>query len=211
MQLGELDHELLAEYRRTWQIAVERAGDHLACRPGCTECCFGPFPITLLDAWRLRRGLGQLRDVDPVRAAAVQARAAQFWRYAAHGFPGKTAPGLFNLDEPAQEAFFSEFGDAPCPALDLAAGTCDLYDHRPLSCRSYGPPVRFGAERLPPCRLCFVGAGCEEVERCRVEPDVEDLEGRLLELLGTPDVETTVAAALILSVPVAPGLETKSG
>src|SRR6185295_9625592 len=24
-------------------------GDHLACRVGCTECCIGPFPITLVD------------------------------------------------------------------------------------------------------------------------------------------------------------------
>src|SRR5690242_261004 len=30
--------------------AARRSGPWLACRPGCTQCCIGPFPITQLDA-----------------------------------------------------------------------------------------------------------------------------------------------------------------
>src|ERR1700686_1500125 len=36
---------------------ARKSGDWLACRKGCTQCCFGPFPISQLDAVRLRKGL----------------------------------------------------------------------------------------------------------------------------------------------------------
>ena len=34
--------------------AARRAGDFLACRIGCTQCCHGAFAINALDAARLR-------------------------------------------------------------------------------------------------------------------------------------------------------------
>ena len=42
--------------------AARKSGPWLACRLGCTECCKGPFPITRLDALRLRAGLDELAD-----------------------------------------------------------------------------------------------------------------------------------------------------
>src|SRR6185295_5228368 len=46
----------LAEATR---LAATPEGSWLACRPGCTECCHGPFPINRLDVLRLRRGLAE--------------------------------------------------------------------------------------------------------------------------------------------------------
>ena len=40
--------------------ATRRSGRWLVCRPGCTQCCIGAFPINQLDALRLRRGLAEL-------------------------------------------------------------------------------------------------------------------------------------------------------
>jgi Fe-S-cluster containining protein len=77
-------------------------------------------------------------------------------------------------DDAAQEAYFEAHGPAPCPALDPASGACDLYAHRPLSCRTYGLPVRIGPEDLPPCPLCFTAASAARVESCRVTPDPDD-------------------------------------
>ncbi len=68
-----------------------------------------------------------------------------------------------------------------------------------MSCRTYGPPVRIGGERLAPCRLCFVGASAAEVERCRIEIDPEGLEDRRLDELhavGFPNGEKLVAFVL---------------
>ena len=41
--------------------AVRKGGAWIACRPGCTQCCIGVFPISESDAARLRSGLDDLR------------------------------------------------------------------------------------------------------------------------------------------------------
>jgi Fe-S-cluster containining protein len=179
---------------------ARRAGARLACRVGCTECCIGPFPITWLDARRLAEGMAELARRAPARAAAVRDRARTSRRRLRPGFPGDPATGRLSEDEAARERFFERHGEEPCPALDPKSGACELYAARPLSCRSYGPPVRIASEDLPPCRLCFVGSSAREIGRCRVEIDPENLEDRLLRRLlreGEPaGAETVVAFAL---------------
>jgi len=177
--------------------AARRAGDRLACRPGCTSCCVGPFPITPLDAARLGDGLRALRGADPDRAARVEARARFTAEAFREGFPGDADAGVLADDDDEEEAFLARHGAVPCPALDPDAGTCDLYAHRPVSCRTYGPPVRLGGQDLPPCRLCFVDASDEDVARCRVEPDPDGIEDVVLERLGRGDRSTLVAFALV--------------
>jgi Fe-S-cluster containining protein len=135
--------------------AVRRAGPWLACRPGCAECCIGPFEISRLDASRLREGLGA---VDPAVAARVRGRARDY----------------------------REDDDAPCPALDPDTLTCDLYAWRPVTCRTFGPAIRFGADAVAICELCFQGATEEEIAACAVRADVVSGDGP----------ETTVALAL---------------
>lgn len=171
--------------------AAARAGDRLACRPGCTECCHGPFPINVLDARRLQAGLALL---DPERAAAVVERARQQLPVLRPGFPGDPGPGLLDDGEDADE-YFSRHASLPCPALDPGTGCCDLYKHRPLSCRTFGPPVRIGEADLPPCRLCFAGASPEEIDACRVEPDPHGVEDRLVARFDAGE-ETLIAFVL---------------
>lgn len=141
--------------------AARKSGDWLACRPGCCECCMGPFPITEDDATRLQHGLQELESCDPERAARVRARARDW------------AGG----------------DDEPCPVLDPDTGTCDLYAARPLTCRTFGPPVRCASGALAICELCFDGATEEEIAAC-----VVDLDPALLE--QADGAETTVASAL---------------
>lgn len=179
--------------------AARLAGDLLACRQGCTECCLGPFPISSLDAWRLRRGLAELEAREPGRAAALVRRVAEARTHVARDYPGDLDTGGLAEDEEARDRFFAAHESLPCPVLDPDSGACELYAHRPMSCRTYGPPVRIGGRDLPPCRLCFVGASAAAVAACRVEPDPEDREGALLAALearsGGP-TETIVAFAL---------------
>jgi Fe-S-cluster containining protein len=195
------DRALLRRVDGELAKGARRAGSHLACRVGCTECCQGPFPITVLDARRLAEGLAELQARDPAAAAAIRARARADREAMRRGFPGDGATGRLGEDEAARERFFARQGARPCPALDPHTGACGLYAARPLTCRSYGPPVRIGREDLPPCRLCFVGASPREVERCRVEVDPDDLEDRLLRRLAGAGwrvgAETIVAYALL--------------
>ena len=181
--------------------AASRAGRHLACRPGCTPCCIGPFPVTALDAWRLRKGLAALVEDDPERARAVVERARQSWETLRDRFPGDRERGVFSDDESAEDRFCATFDQEACPALDPEAGTCDLYAWRPTSCRTFGPPMRIGDEDVPPCALCFTAASPAETERARATLEVGDLEDQLAAALAARGEggDTIVAAALALA------------
>ena len=195
------DRDVVETIDATLARAARLAGPNLACRPGCSECCIGPFPINRLDASRLRQGLEELRDKDPQRAAAVVERARRTVDQLAKDFPGDPTTGRLSGEEAEEDRFFEAHSALPCPVLDPATQTCDLYAHRPVSCRTYGPPVTFGGQDLPPCRLCFQGASKETIESCRVEPDPGGLERIVLERLERGDGEAgeTVIAYAVLS------------
>jgi len=198
------DRRLLRGVDGALSAGARRAGDRLACRVGCTECCFGPFPITLVDARRLREGLAQLREREPKRASAIARRAAAAVRAMRRGFPGDAATGRLAEGESAREPFFARHKTRPCPVLDPQTGACKLYEARPLTCRSYGPPLRIAGETLPPCRLCFVGATARTIESCRVTVDPDGLEDRLLQRLqrqGEPAIPETLVAFALTDVP----------
>ncbi len=156
--------------------ASARSGAWLVCHPGCTECCIGPFAISQLDAQRLRRGLAELDVADPQRAGRVRERARDAVARLAADFPGDPATGLLTEDAASQERFEDFADDEPCPALDLTTGRCDLYSARPMTCRTFGPPVHCGSEAVGICELCFQGASDEEIADCEVEIDPDGLE-----------------------------------
>lgn len=161
--------------------AARKSGEWLVCRPGCTQCCIGPFAINQLDAARLRQGLEELAARDPERAARVRARARDSVSRLSANFPGDSATGLLDEGEAAEERFAEFADDEPCPALDPETGTCDLYAYRPMTCRTFGPPVRSGPEGgLGVCELCYHGAGDDEIAACEMVPDPDDLESKLL-------------------------------
>lgn len=194
-EVAAADARLVAAVEATLTGAAEWWQQHIRCRVGCTPCCIGPFDITVLDAARLLRGLAERPEV----AAAVGRRARQAWDGMAPGFPGDATLGILADDDEARQAFFARFGDVPCPALDPGTGACDLYEHRPLSCRTFGLPVRYGEERLAPCELNFRAASPAELEAAAVTPDPADDEGHLLATVvagGGPAGDTIVAAVL---------------
>jgi Fe-S-cluster containining protein len=193
------DGELLRVLEADLSRAAALAGPWLACRPGCDACCIGPFPVTRLDALRLRRGLATVERERPEIATRILARSRAAVRALEESFPGDVATGRLSDDEPAVEAFLDRHAHLACPALDPDTGTCDLYVWRPVSCRTFGPPVRFGTVSAPPCELCFRGAPADVLDRCRIEPDAGGLEARLLDRIGAvgrDDFDTLIAFAL---------------
>lgn len=168
--------------------AANKAGVWLKCRPGCCDCCLGVFEISALDAERLRRGLLRLAVRDPAQAARVRARASVAAARLRSQFPDDTANRA--IAEAADD-------DDPCPVLDPATGTCDLYESRPLVCRTFGPAVRSG-DAVGTCELCFPGATEEEIAACAVALDPDSIEAPFLrEFAGDrPAAPTLVALAL---------------
>ena len=150
------DRQLIQIVDAALADAVRKSGGWLACRPGCTQCCHGSFPIGAMDAARLRAGLAEL---EPALAETIRQRA-------------QLEPG----------------DDDPCPVLDLASGLCQLYAHRPLTCRTFGPALLQSQDIVGVCELCYIGATDEEIADCAVPLDIESLD---------PSAEeTTIALAL---------------
>jgi Fe-S-cluster containining protein len=153
--------------------AYARAGNWMACKPGCHQCCIGVFPISALDAARLREAL---EAADPHTAAHIRKRASEARARLSREFPGNPATGeLFT--EPHHEAVFDDFAnDEACPVLDPLTGTCELYAARPMTCRTFGPPMPNDEGGLAVCELCFVDAPEDEVARCAVDTHFLDVE-----------------------------------
>jgi len=187
------DAELVRRVDVSVAAASERAGDHVTCRLGCMHCCIGSFPITALDARRLRVGLQELRRHRPWDADAVLSRARSQWAEMHDDFPGDPGIGSLGEDDEARAGFAEQNAEAPCPALEPSSSSCLLYEARPVTCRLFGLPVRHGGELADPCELNFTAADEAAVASATVDADADDLEARLLALLGNPP-ETVVAA-----------------
>ena len=159
--------------------AVLRSGPHLVCRPGCSQCCHGVFEITALDAERLREGLAQ---AEPALLTRLAARLAAARAHLAPFFPGDPSTGTLSASDEEIE-LFEEWAHAdPCPILDPATQTCDLYAHRPILCRTFGPPIRNDHEDatagLAICELCFTHATEAEIAAAEMDSSFRALEPR---------------------------------
>jgi Fe-S-cluster containining protein len=197
-ELHRRDGELLHILDNWLERANQRGGPHIACRPGCAQCCIGAFAIDRLDAVRLQQGLNELAESNTERAQRILQRAAASLERTAEFFPGDLETGILDDTLEAAEIFEDFANDEPCPALDPQTMTCDLYAHRPLTCRVYGPPVR-SEGGLGVCELCFTAATPEEIAAAEVPLKGEELESALnreLERAIGPG-ETIVAFALL--------------
>ena len=171
--------------------SVSRSGKWLACKPGCSKCCVGVFAINQLDAARLSSGLATLETQDPERAARIRARARDAVARLSSTFPGDPSTGLLDQSEEMYDRWNDFANDETCPALHPENGTCELYEFRPMLCRTFGPPVMDESENdLVVCELCFDGATDEETAVCEMHPDPDNLQGTLLK-----EIESTTGAS----------------
>jgi Fe-S-cluster containining protein len=196
--LCQQDGELIQIVENWLQKANQAGGAHIVCRAGCSQCCIGVFAINRLDAQRLQRGLNELADRDLERAQRVLQRAAELLERNVDFFPGDVDTGIIEESAEAEEIFEDFANDEPCPVLDPETQTCDLYEHRPMTCRVYGPPVPSDGG-LGVCELCFTKATPEEICAAAVPLEGEELEEKLNRDLErkTGSGKTIVAFALL--------------
>ncbi len=155
--------EILTEYRQLlrdidgwFARCIERSGDQIACRPGCSGCCRGLFEVSLLDAALLQSGFTVLVDsvkeqvLTKARARVVELQ--QRW-------PEFQTPYILNRLTHDDWQQMPEDDQTPCPLLG-ADGGCLVYDARPLTCRLHGlPNIDCSGEFFSTdwCTLNFVG------------------------------------------------------
>jgi len=189
------DNELIQITDAALADATARSGHWLTCHPGCSQCCHGVFRMSLLDAERLREGL---QKASPDLQKRIRSRVAQSISELAFDFPGDPTTGILREDETSLELFEEFANEARCPVLDPATGTCDLYTHRPMTCRTYGPPVKIHEESHEGtygiCELCFVNAPLEAIKAGELHLPPPELEAQLEQQVG--EGTTIIAFAL---------------
>jgi Fe-S-cluster containining protein len=178
-QLPVADQALIQIIDAALADTARKSGEWLACRPGCTQCCVDVFAINPLDVMRLQAGLAEVEKRDPARAARILKRARQARARLAADFPGDPRTGVLDESTEAEERF-AEFGNEEvCPVLDPETRLCELYEARPMICRTFGPPVR-SEGGLGVCELCYQGATDEEIAACETAVDTDHLESELV-------------------------------
>ena len=109
----------------------------LPCRQGCSHCCVGLFPVTILDQQEIQRGL---RSLPYEQRRAIEQKAAQQASILSASAP-QLVQNRFIDHWPDRDTdnLVERFSKLPCPALE-SDGSCSLYAFRPLACRSMGIP-----------------------------------------------------------------------
>ena len=98
----------------------------------------------------LREGLSRL---EPAVAQRVRDRVAQY---------------LASIRSYDEDGLPEDMDEVQCPVLDPATGLCDLYDARPITCRTFGPAVIMPNGGISTCELCFREASDEEIAAAAV-------------------------------------------
>ena len=127
---------LLATIDAWFSDAQKQFPQVIRCRLGCSGCCRGFFDVSLLDAALVNHGYQQLvpeqREVIRSKAAARLKELQQRW-------PGFSAPFLLNGMPDSEWVEMPESDETPCPFLGDDE-LCQIYDHRPMTCRLHGLP-----------------------------------------------------------------------
>jgi Fe-S-cluster containining protein len=116
--------------------------DRVRCSLGCSDCCHAVFDLPLVEALYLNRKFRQAIAFGP-RHSAIMDAAGDADRLAA-----RKKRDLYRISKKGHTRQVME--DAAhirirCPLLD-AEDRCQLYEHRPVTCRLYGVPAAIGGE-----------------------------------------------------------------
>jgi len=160
---------------------VEAQPQNLQCGRGCSLCCYGLFEIGSGDVPVIAEGLAKLH---PMRRREIIRNAIRIVAESRH-------PDLRNCSPIEKEKFFDRTASVACPALS-EKGECQIYDSRPLVCRTFGLPLRDRERYIGDvCELNFNDATREEKLSAAWDLQHEDELG--------PEDEYTVPEAIVLA------------
>ena len=138
--------------KTTWWFERSKASllGHLPCSEGCSGCCIGLFPVTILDRQEIQQGLPSLPDERRKRIERIAAEQVTALTVAAPQL--SMNPFIDEWADVDIDRIIEKFGTWPCPALE-PDGTCGLYEFRPLTCRSMGVPEDDGVRVSGACAV----------------------------------------------------------
>jgi Fe-S-cluster containining protein len=146
--------------------------DCVQCREECADCCHALFDLTLIEALYMnekfkKRFTGEAREALLEKANRADRTIHKLKREAYRSLQaGKS-----------EEEILTELGTerVRCPLLN-ERDMCELYDHRPITCRLYGIPTSIGGKGRT-CSLSNFEAG-----KSYPTVDIDKIHGRLQEI-----------------------------
>lgn len=114
--------------------------EEVACKAGCTDCCYALFDLTLIEAMYLNHHFNATFSGDARDALLEKANRADRKIYKLKKDAYKATQEGKDEQTVVEEIARQRIG---CPLLN-ADSRCDLYPHRPVACRIYGVPLAIG-------------------------------------------------------------------
>ena len=116
--------------------------DCVTCSPGCSDCCHAMFDLSLVEALYVNQKFCQTIAFGPRHSTILHAAGD------ADRLATRIKRKLYKSSQDGNARQVME--DAArtrirCPLLD-AEEHCQLYEHRPVTCRLYGAPVAIAGE-----------------------------------------------------------------
>lgn len=193
--------ELFARYEQlglAGDLAFERMQheytDAVQCKRGCTDCCHALFGLFPIEAAFLRDRFAKL---DPALQQEVLKRADQAEEQLTKF---QAMMNEAHADDPGMQAYAMARERIRCPLLN-DQGDCDLYAHRPVTCRIYGIPTTVqGAGRTCWKAVFEAGKSYPTFNVDRLHRELYQMSRSVLELGGQPDLDR---AALLVHMSAA--------
>ena len=173
--------------------------DLVLCKPGCTDCCYALFDLTLVEALYLNHKFKETFTGQALENMLEKANTADRQIY-------KLKREAFKAAQEGQEetAVVEEMAKKRirCPMLS-DEDLCSLYPHRPLACRIYGVPLAIGGSG----RTCGLSGFVKGSKYPTVNMDI--IQDQLIALstelvkrinsrrVGLPDVLVPVSMAML--------------
>lgn len=190
-----MDFDLKPYFARYEQLSMAADGvfervrrehpDSVRCHQECADCCHALFDLTLIEALYLNHRFHDQFSPDEREALLEKANLAdrQIHKLKRQAFRELSAG---RSEEELLEALGAE--KVRCPLLN-AQNLCDLYDHRPITCRLYGVPTAIGGKGRT-CALSGFEAGktYTTVHLDRIVGQLQAISAELVRDLGAANI-----------------------
>lgn len=139
-QFFEQYEALAAKVEEAFKRVSDAHPDLVLCKPGCTDCCYALFDLTLVEALYINEKFNEAFTGEAREKMLEKANKADRQIY-------KLKREAYQATKEGKDetAVVEEMGKKriQCPLLN-DNDLCDLYPHRPLACRIYGVPLAIG-------------------------------------------------------------------
>lgn len=171
----------------------------VTCKPGCSDCCYALFDLSLVEAMYLNRHFYAKFPHGPERSRLLE-KASKMDRELT-----RTKRQMFreqkNGESPSALMRKASQLRMPCPLLN-EDNQCILYDARPITCRLYGVPQAIGGQTYVCGYSKFdPGQSYPTVQIARIQNRLEELSREIARIAGSrfefDDVYVPLSMALL--------------